>query len=262
MVERTGYADGEPCWVDVTTPDVDVAKRFYGDLFGWTFGVSGPEFGNYVMCLKDDHRVAGISPPVPGLEGLPSAWSIYLASADVEETARRVDRAGGKTMLGPMDIPGSGRMLFGFDPAGAAFGVWQGGAHIGSRLFGEPGSLCWAEINTREPAAVDAFYRALFDYSQEQIGDGQSFDYSAWSLSDGETVCGRLSMTADWDGISPHWMSYFAVDDTDRAATRATEAGGRVPHGPFDSPHGRIAVVIDPGGAVFSIIDPSTRTVA
>ena len=32
--------------------------------------------------------------------------------------------------------------------------------------------------------------------------------------------------------------------------------GGKVGHGPFDSPHGRIAVVADPYGAVFSIVGP------
>jgi hypothetical protein len=41
-----------------------------------------------------------------------------------------------------MDIPGSGRMAFGFDPTGAAFGLWQAGGHLGFGLVNEPGSYC------------------------------------------------------------------------------------------------------------------------
>jgi predicted enzyme related to lactoylglutathione lyase len=63
-------------------------------------------------------------------------------------------------------------------------------------------------------------------------------------------------MTDSWRGIAPHWMVYFAVDDADVAADRAWRAGGHVPHPPFDSAHGRMAVLADPGGAVFSVLAP------
>ena len=59
MAHRTRYADGEPCWADVTTPDLDAAQRFYGAVFGWQFQGSGPEFGNYTMALKGGRTVAG-----------------------------------------------------------------------------------------------------------------------------------------------------------------------------------------------------------
>jgi len=46
----------------------------------------------------------------------------------------------------PMDIADQGRMLFAFDPTGAAFGVWQPGLHTGAQLFDEPGAMCWHEV--------------------------------------------------------------------------------------------------------------------
>jgi predicted enzyme related to lactoylglutathione lyase len=254
MVERTGYLDGEPCWADVTAVDLAAAKHFYSALFGWTFTETDPEFGGYTMALRDGRIVAGISPPPRSSQYLPSAWSLYLASHDLEDIVRRVDRGGGKIAMGPLDIPDNGRMLFAFDPTGAAFGVWEPGRHTGSQLYDEPGALCWAEINTTEPATADAFYKSVFDYEQRQIGGGELFDYTAWSLGDGVAVCGRLKMTDVWDGSQPNWMVYFAVDDTDAAAGRVIAAGGHVQDGPFYSPHGRIAVVADPNGAVFSVI--------
>jgi predicted enzyme related to lactoylglutathione lyase len=258
MVERSGYVDGEPCWADLVAPDLAAAQRFYSTLFGWTFSDpatdTGADFGHYVMCLKDGKVVAGMSPPMPGAEQTPAAWSLYLMSHDLEDTARHVDAGGGKVIVAPMDIPDNGRMLFALDPSGAAFGVWEPGQHTGSQLFDEDGALCWAEINTREPDAVDTFYQGLFGYRQTRVEADEQFDYTAWSLGNADPVAGRLTMTEAWEGIPSHWMVYFAAADTDRAVDRVQAAGGQVQHGPFESPHGRIAVVVDPNGAVFTVI--------
>ncbi|WP_345141892.1 VOC family protein [Dactylosporangium darangshiense] len=260
MVERTGYIDGEPCWADVVAADLPAARHFYEALFGWTYVDTGAEFGHYVMCLKDGRIVAGMSPPMPGSEQLPAAWSLYLMSHDLPGTAHRIEEHGGKLLVAPMDIPDNGRMLFAMDPSGATFGAWEPGRHTGSQLFDENGAMCWAEVNTREPTVTDFFYHGLFGYRQTRIagtvsdsGD-QPFDYSAWSLGDADPVAGRLTMTSAWDGVPAHWTVYFATDDTDAAAQRVVAAGGRVQHGPFDSPHGRLAVIEDPNGGVFTII--------
>jgi uncharacterized protein len=259
MPERTGYPDGEPCWADATTPDLDAAQRFYGAVFGWEFQNSGPEFGNYSMCLKDGKMVAGLTPPPPGNEDIPPMWSVYLASSDVDEIARRIERGDGKIVMAPMDIPGSGRMTYAFDPTGAAFGVWQAGNHRGSELTQEHGTPAWAELSTRDPATADSFYQGLFGYEQEQIGDGESFDYTVWSI-EGRQVAGRLKMGDDTPASMPaSWAIYFAIDDCDAAVQRATEAGGTLQYGPDDSPYGRFAAVGDPFGAVFNIIDLSRR---
>jgi uncharacterized protein len=239
MVARTAYLDGEPCWADVLAVDMDAAKTFYGAVLDWSFRTGGQESGHYVMALRAGQAVAGISPPPPGPEPAP-AWTLYLASHDLDATAQRVDRAAGKVIMGPLDVPGNGRLLFALDPTGAAFGVWEPGQHTGSQLYGEAGALCWAELNSREPESADTFYRSLFDYDQRQLGDADQFDYATWSLG-GQTLCGRLKMTDSWQGIAPHWMVYFAVDDADtgrpgrragaaapvRLAARADRRAGR-----------------------------------
>ena len=37
MSERDTYTDGEFCWVDLASPDVDASARFYGEMIGWEF---------------------------------------------------------------------------------------------------------------------------------------------------------------------------------------------------------------------------------
>jgi predicted enzyme related to lactoylglutathione lyase len=54
--------------------------------------------------------------------------------------------------------------------------------------------------------------------------------------------------------VPNHWHVYFGTDDADAAAATAAEQGGTVAVPPFDTPVGRIAVLGDPQGAVFSVI--------
>ena len=57
--------------------------------------------------------------------------------------------------------------------------------------------------------------------------------------------------------MPPFWMIYFAVDDADKAAADIAAAGGRVHREPADIPGtGRFAVVGDPQGAGFGILQP------
>lgn len=260
MVRRSGYADGEPCWLDTVAPDPEATQRFYGALFGWTFQNMGPEYGNYTFCLKNGERVAAMMPPQPSMTA-PPMWSVYLATGNVDDTVRRVEKADGTVIIGPADVPGQGRFAYAADPTGAPFGLWQPGGLIGAALTDEPGALCWAEVQTRDGAAADRFYRALFDYRQERMGDERVLDFTAWRVADGRTVCGRLQMGPDFpDSVPAQWMPYFAVQDTDAVTEAAQSLGAHVPMGPWDSGYGRMAVISDPAGAAFSIITPRERT--
>lgn len=138
MPEVSSYATGQPCCADVTSPDVDAAARFYSDLFGWEAAKAPqPEAGGYTMFSRNGKYVAAASPPQE--EGIPPHWTVYLATDDVDGIAARSREAGGNVMMEPFDVFDSGRMTLAADPAGAVFGVWQAGSHIGSQLRGEPG---------------------------------------------------------------------------------------------------------------------------
>ena len=68
------------------------------------------------------------------------------------------------------------------------------------------------------------------------------------------------SIPPPMEGVPNHWHVYFAVDDADATAAKAAELGGSVMVPPFDTPVGRMAVLADPQGAVFSVIKPATES--
>ncbi len=134
----TSYKAGTPCWVDLGVADVMAAVAFYGDLLGWTGEPGPPETGGYVLCQLSGVPVAGIGPLM--MEGQPAAWTTYLASDDMDDTAIRVTAAGGQSLSPIMDIMTLGRMSVFLDSTGAAFGSWQKGDFVGAGVVNEPGS--------------------------------------------------------------------------------------------------------------------------
>ena len=49
---RNGAPLGAPCWIDLTSSEVERAQDFYGAVFGWTFESAGPEYGGYINAAK------------------------------------------------------------------------------------------------------------------------------------------------------------------------------------------------------------------
>ena len=117
---------GTVCWNELIADDPQRAATFYGDLFGWQVGSTqdlGPA-GCYTMMVKDGVDVAGILTRSPEM-GPRATWLFYFLVADVAAAGARVTELGGKTLAGPMPIPGIGRFTICSDPTGADFALFE-----------------------------------------------------------------------------------------------------------------------------------------
>ncbi|WP_338863385.1 VOC family protein [Myxococcus stipitatus] len=244
---------GTPTWVDLVTPDLEGAKAFYGGLFGWTFQTGTKEAGFYTMCQLGGRDVAGMGVKRPEDPG-PPRWSIYFETDNVDAFVSRATQLGGKVVVPPMDVFDSGRLAFIEDPTGAHFGLWQSRGHHGAQLVGEPGTLVWTDVHTRDAARAKDFYKALLGLAPQSI---ENMNYFILNKGD-KGVAGVLQMGKELPAdLPPHWMNYFAVDDTDAAAAKVTQLGGHVHVPPTDMPYGRFSVVTDPAGAAFTLFKPA-----
>ncbi len=243
---------GEPTWFDLATPDMEMAKEFYNEIFGWDYFDTGEEFGHYNNALSQGRNAAGIGPIWPPDSPQPSVWTVYFASEDAAKDCEQVKALGGQVMVDPMVIADSGSMAVCMDPTGAAFGFWQADQHIGTAVENEHGGFAWCEVNTRDSATAREFYSELLHATPHKM---EGVDYYMIQHGD-DQLCGILQMDESWEGIPPHWMAYFAVDNTDAAVERAVAAGGKLQVPAFDMPYGRMAVLSDPAGANFSIVQP------
>jgi predicted enzyme related to lactoylglutathione lyase len=252
------YAPGTPSWVELSAQDPDAAAAFYGQLMGWEAGAPGPaESGGYRMFKQGEANVAGLMGHIG--EGQPTAWRTYVSVGDADETAARVQAAGGTVIAPPMDVMDLGRMAVFADPTGAVFGIWQAKAFAGADLVNEPHSLVWNEVLTRDPETDRAFYASVFGWAAGKPAfEGGPDSYVVWELN-GNPVGGMMQMTDEFfpAEVPPHWGVCFAVADCDGLVARARELGATVHTEPLDMPLGRFAGMIDPQGAAFTVMEPA-----
>ncbi|MGW1731821.1 VOC family protein [Streptomyces sp. NPDC001999] len=164
------FAHSAPCWVDVQLPDLEAGKRFYGELFGWTFraGEEVDRGGPCVDALSGGKLVAALAAKQDGR--MPTAWGVYFATDDIVATVTRIRQAGGQVITEPVRVGGAGVLAQAADPGGAVFGVWQAGDRGGFQKQNEPGSFCWTEVYTRQKDRVDAFYEKVFGFRGTDLG--------------------------------------------------------------------------------------------
>jgi uncharacterized protein len=251
MPTRDSYLQGTPNWVDLQTSDQAAAKAFYGDVFGWSYD-DQPMEGDAVYSIAKigDNSVAAIAPQSPELAaaGAPPMWNTYLAVDSADEAAAKASAAGGTVAMEPFDVMDAGRMAFVLDPSGAPVALWQAGQHIGATLVNEPGTVIWNELITDNPAAVTFYEQVLgVTTATAEMGEGKYTMFQVAGKEVGGTTPPQMA------GVPNHWHVYFAVTDADATAARISALGGSVMVAPFDTPIGKMAVVSDPQGAVFSL---------
>lgn len=168
------FAHSAPCWVDVQLPDLEAGKRFYGELFGWTFraGEEVDRGGPRADALSGGKLVAALAAKQDGR--MPTAWGIYFATDDIVATVTRIRQAGGQVITEPVRVGGAGVLAQAADPGGAVFGLWQAGDRSGFEKQNEPGSFCWTEVYTRQKDRVDAFYEQVFGFRGTNLGSADA----------------------------------------------------------------------------------------
>jgi uncharacterized protein len=118
-----------------------------------------------------------------------------------------------------------------------------------------PGTFCWVELGTTDGEAAKEFYSGLFGWAFADMSMGPGMVYTILKL-DGKDVGGLYHMPSEMtsQGVPPHWMSYVSVESADEAAAKAKSLGATLMKEPFDvGDAGRMSVIQDPTGAVFSL---------
>lgn len=253
----TPWPQGTPCWVDYGAEDLDGARALYSELFGWTYTGGEEEYGGYLTCQLDGRDAAGMAPRMDPAQ--PVAWSTWFAADDADAMAARVREAGGTVVVEPMDVGPMGRMAFALDPQGNAFGLWQAGVVTGVRAYNEPGALVWTDGAVEDLDAARAFYTRVLGVTWSDVEGMDSSAYQTFALDSGGDPLGGLGRLDE--GTPRGWTTCFATASTDDAVAVVERHGGKVVMPPEDTPYGRLAVVEDPWGAAFSLMQlPSSPT--
>ena len=249
---------GAFCWIELSTTDQNAAKSFYSSLFGWAsqdFPMGPNDFYTMFQLEGRDTGAAYTMRPEQLSQGVPPHWMIYIAVESADDAATRVAQLGGKLLAPPCDVYDVGRMAVAQDPTGAVFALWQAKRHSGTGISGVPGTLCWADLMTLDPARAKEFYTGLFGW---RIITGENDPSGYPHIANGENFIGGIPPAKFRDpNVPPHWLAYFVVSNCDETAAKAKELGARTHLAPTTREKvGRMAIVADPQGAVFALYEP------
>jgi predicted enzyme related to lactoylglutathione lyase len=244
---------GEPCWIQLTTSDVDTAVSFYGDLFGWSAGEPSEEFGGYRMFLRGEEPVAGL---MPNDTGNPSVWEVFLQTPDIAATVERATARGAVIATDVMAVADLGSMADIVDPAGALVGAWQADTFPGFHTRGAVGAPGWFETLSTAYGDSVAFYEDAFGWQAHTVSDTPEFRYTTLGI-DENARAGIMDGTQFLGGEPSRWHVYLTVEDTDETVAKAVSIGGEVVLAADDTPYGRIAELQDPAGVTFRVMGPN-----
>jgi hypothetical protein len=244
---------GEFCWINILTSRPGEARKFFSELFGWTYK-DLPEMGGGIFSVGA-HEVGGMwdldAPGTP--PGTPAGIGVTVKIDDADAAAEKVRSLGGQAQP-PMDIMTNGRMVACTDPLGASFDLWEAGDQPGTTAdTSNHGVPSWSELLTNDPARAREFYESLFGWtsSESDIGD---MKYTTFKLGD-DFVAGMMQLSPEMSGMPTGWSTYFTVTDVDATVEKAAAQGSHVFMPAMDVPTvGRMAGLVSPQGVTFYVI--------
>ncbi|MFI2780479.1 VOC family protein [Streptomyces sp. ALB3] len=244
---------GLPCWINLMVGDLRAARAFYSAVLGWEFRTSSLA-SQFLVASAEGRPVAGIGARRPGLA--PAAvWTPYFAARDADRTAAQIQERGATVAVGPIAL-GEGRAGLAADREGATFGFWEGPAPA----WGGEKDVDQVRLNLQTRDVFDAavFYGEVFHWTDEPDID-LTYASDHLLVEQGGRVAlslrGGAHQTSEHAHLRPRWLVNFTVDDVERAAAAAIEAGGRRTQAadtPW-TPAGFSRTLQDPGGALFTL---------
>ena len=250
---------GKVIWADLVTPDLAGAKRFYGALFGWSFRDIPGDEKNFSLAILNGEAVGGmlqrtIQPSAPRQPN----WLTFISVPDVSEAQRVVLARGGKVLSAPRTYTQRGRQAVFADPHGAPFAVLQSSSGDPKDELADPGEWIWSSLVTPDPDTDAAFYQAVFGYEAFDLPSDDGLEHVLLANDD----YARVSLNALPQGgskLHPHWLNFVRVISATDAAAKVIALGGQILVAPHPDRHGGlVAIVADPAGAPFGLLEWST----
>jgi len=250
------HLPGKVVWADLVTPNLAAAETFYSGLFAWTFRDFHTGDTDYAVAIADGRPIAGIvQRAIPAGEQRQSNWLTFVSVADADRAARIAVQDGAKQLAKPTTYPGRGRQAVFSGPDGAVFAILASTSGDPGDYLAEPGEWIWNALLTSNPDVAAKFYQSVFGYDVFDLPSDDGLEHVVLSSQD-YARAGINSLPKDSLHRHAHWLNFVRVADTDAAAAKAVALGGRVLVEPrLDRHGGKIALLADPGGAPFGVME-------
>lgn len=232
-------------WTDLSTFDLEVAKAFYSNVFGWEYFGDGE---GYFTAMISNQEVSGLyeTPEKFRQMNMPSFWMSYIQVENLEQTVQKAKESGGIIELVDTEQQ-IGKIALIRDPSGAGFTIYEGN-QLNARTQNTIGTMVWNELFVSDTSLVFDFYKYIFDW---QIVESDYERYLIYN-SNQENISAIQQISNEIKGKHEYWAVYFAVSNLKEAKQKVIANNGNII---FDD--GNSVLLSDPFDAMFQIVEVS-----
>jgi uncharacterized protein len=242
---------GKFVWRDLMTHDISSVKKFYSELFGWTYLDVGESDNDFTVVLQDGKPIAGMFKlrDVDAKQNF-SQWISYLSVADMNQAVNYIKASGGKIYRDPFELPNRGTISFVFDSQQAILALVKSSS--GDPVDQDPvyNRWFWTELWTNDVQNSVKFYTELFGYNERTFDTRAENQYHVLEIKS-KPRAGVIKIP--FENVKPHWMPYIAVKDPSEIVNKVEQLGGTVYLGTEGIAGNNAAIIADPSGAVFTV---------
>ena len=248
------HNDGRVVWHDLLTTTPEASRRFYAELFGWTFerprlhiGVGGDD--DYMLIRHNGELIGGmVNANAMRADVDISQWVTMISVGDIESSVALAVAYGANVLTEPTEVGGRGTLAVIEGPTGELFAMVQ--TREGDPPEADPviNGFLWDELWTGDVEASSNFYENVFGYERadHEIVDS---DRQYHVMRRNETP--RVGLLAHpIEDKRPVWVNYIRVEDPAAITARVEALGGQVllDAQPRDI-GGEVALILGPSGA-------------
>jgi uncharacterized protein len=245
-------------WLGLATSDQSAATAFYTEMFGWqSERLPASELGTYTALRLDGRDVAILYRQTREARAARAAphWTPFVSVENVDVLAGRARELGGALLREPLDFVGAGRVAALRDPAGGILSLLQPRADVGSGLVDRIGGLCWHELVSADVDRAKSFYGELLGWEYEAGSSGLT------TITNAGRRVGTIRELRGAKDVTAGWIPYFGVGGAKDAAAKVERNGGRILTASAEGPIGRTALLADPQGVTFGVLEQTVTSV-
>jgi predicted enzyme related to lactoylglutathione lyase len=251
---------GKLVWAELLTSGAPAAAAgFYENVLGWRAETAGTGYEARVTLFQDDRPVAAIA----HREGTRMAahrarWLLFFATPDVTATSALAAGSGGSVLMPAGAAPDGSERAVLADPEGAVFGLASASTGETPDYAAAPGEWIWPLLLTRRPDLTADFYATLLDLEVTPERRTPLFSGDFVLASGPRARAALMALPRDTSG-RPGWLGLVRVADLDATLDAVEKHDGTIMKAASeDLIGGRVAVVADPLGGVFGLVELST----
>ena len=248
------HDSGRVVWHDLITTTPEASRKFYGQLFGWTFEAPGIDLGfggaeSYMLIRHDGRLIGGmVDANTLGKNNNISQWITVISTGDIDHAVAELERRGGEVLTPPTNLASRGTLAVVQDPSGAIFAMVE--TIAGDPPNAEPVSneFLWDELWTIDVDDHTRFYSSVFGYKSKDHELGVAANPYRVLNQQGSPRVGI--MANPFTGEKPVWVNYLRVDDPAAIVAGVEKLGGSILLDAQDRDiGGKVALIAGPSGA-------------